>query len=72
MSANNANQNKQKSGESEDSSLWLDDEEMEIPPRRTLHQPEFMRVSRYFQIGLLTIFWFLTAGIFIWYHWFMD
>jgi hypothetical protein len=62
---------KELSGQSEKPLSW-DEEELEIPPRRVLHQPEYMRLTRYFHISLLVLFVLLTGGFFVWYHYFMN
>jgi hypothetical protein len=51
---------------------WDDEKDAEIPPRRVLHQPEYVRWSRYFHASLLTLFILLTSGFFVWYHYFMK
>lgn len=71
MSVNNENPpEEQRGAASEGAALWIEEEP--IPPRRVLHQPEYIRWTNYFQAALLTLFLLLTGGIFIWYHWFRN
>jgi hypothetical protein len=73
MRTNSLNQGSREehSSHSEKPLSW-DEEELEIPPRRVLHQPEYMKITRYFHISLLTLFVLLTGGFFVWYHYFMN